>query len=179
MAACLTKDVKSIERNIDVIRQQQQILKDSSSSLRNTINQLLETTEKFESADDVTQIIKQSQTAFLENQTKYEANNKQIAQLTEVLNNKKDELDTLNEIIKEKEKGAHNEFAKLRQNHRLKVAAIKLAFLLPVLIIASIFFMKKRSGPYWPLEHFKILCSGLGRCEDEAGKEDCTAILKY
>ncbi len=29
------------------------------------------------------------------------------------------------------------------------------------------------------LEHFNIFCSHLGRREDEAGKEDCTAILKY
>jgi len=29
------------------------------------------------------------------------------------------------------------------------------------------------------LEHFNIFCSHLGRLEDEAGKEDCTAILKY
>ena len=29
------------------------------------------------------------------------------------------------------------------------------------------------------LEHFKILCSGLGRCEDKAGKEEYAVILKY
>jgi hypothetical protein len=29
------------------------------------------------------------------------------------------------------------------------------------------------------LEHFNILCTGLGRYEDKAGKEDSTAILKY
>jgi len=29
------------------------------------------------------------------------------------------------------------------------------------------------------LEHFNIFCSHLGRREDKAGKEDCTAILKY
>ncbi len=30
----------------------------------------------------------------------------------------------------------------------------------------------------FPLEHFKILCTGLGRYEDKADKEDCAAILK-
>jgi hypothetical protein len=29
------------------------------------------------------------------------------------------------------------------------------------------------------LEHFKILCTGLGRHEDKAGKENFAAILKY
>jgi len=29
------------------------------------------------------------------------------------------------------------------------------------------------------LEHFNIFYSHLGRREDKAGKEDCTAILKY
>jgi hypothetical protein len=29
------------------------------------------------------------------------------------------------------------------------------------------------------LEHFNIFCTHLGRREDEAGKEDCTGILKY
>jgi len=29
------------------------------------------------------------------------------------------------------------------------------------------------------LEHFNIFCWHLGRREDKAGKEDCTAILKY
>ena len=29
------------------------------------------------------------------------------------------------------------------------------------------------------LEHFNLFCSGLGRREDEAGKEDYATILKY
>jgi hypothetical protein len=32
---------------------------------------------------------------------------------------------------------------------------------------------------WWFLEHFKLLCLYLCCHEDKAGKEDCTAILKY
>jgi hypothetical protein len=32
---------------------------------------------------------------------------------------------------------------------------------------------------YARLDRFNIFCSHLGRREDKAGKEDCTAILKY
>ena len=35
--------------------------------------------------------------------------------------------------------------------HRWKVAALKLAVLVPIFLIAAWFFTKKRAGVYWPM----------------------------
>ena len=147
----LNKEVKDIERQISVIRQQQQILRDSSTSLQNTINQLLSGVKEFEPSEEISQTIRQSQAAFLENQKKYELCNQQIAELTGSLNEKQDSLTAVNGLILNKEKDAQKEFDRLYQRHRLKVAVIKLCFLLPVFLVASFFFMTKRTGNYWPL----------------------------
>jgi len=147
----INKEIKEVTRKIKILEQQQRTIKDSSSSLQNTINQLLKTTEKFESPDEITKTINQSQTAFLEKQKTYEQNNQKIADLTDTLNNKKEDLGAVNNQIDEQEKEAQKEYDNLYRRHKLKVASIKLAILLPILIIASLFFMKMRSGPYWPL----------------------------
>ena len=49
------------------------------------------------------------------------------------------------------EKDADEAYKKLSEKHRLKVAAVKLAFLVPVFVLISFAFMKYRTGIYWPL----------------------------
>jgi len=144
----LSEQVEVTEKQIGAINREQRILRDSSKNLQNTINQLARAAGKFDSSVEITQIIKKSQAAFLEKQTKYEENNEKIFELTQQLNEKESDLAAVKKAIEKQEDAARKEYSGLRKKHRLKVAAIKLAVLLPIFIVVSILFLKRRSWAY-------------------------------
>jgi len=152
----MQKEVQNLQRKIETLREQQGILRDSTNSLQNTMNQLLSLQKEslaknVEFSDSSKQTLQDSQAAFLDNQKKYENYNQQISELTQQQRQKEDGLAAVNDTIKDKEQHAQKEYDQLYNRHRLRVAALKLSFLIPVFLIASWFFMKKRTGVYWPL----------------------------
>jgi len=152
----LKNQVQNTNRRIKALQEQQRILKDSTTSLQNTINQLLtiqtsSVQKNIEFPEESTQTIRESQTVFLENQKKYEEYNQQMSTLMQQLRDTEDELAVVNGTIAGQEKEAKEEYQQLMDRHRLKVAALKLTFLVPVFLVASYFFQKKRTGIYWPI----------------------------
>ena len=74
---------------------------------------------------------------------------------------KEDDLSAASEEMKLLEDDAHEKMNKLWEKHRLKVAVLKLSFLLPVFLVVSFFFMKFHGGAYWPLVWSAFIASFL------------------
>lgn len=152
----LTKEIRTLKRKISTQTEQQRLLSNSTSSLQNTINQLLSfqresLAKNVEFSEKSLQTLQQAQIAFLENQQKFQAYNKEISELTHEQRSKEDVMASINETIKSKDQVASTEHDKLKKKHRLKVAALKLAFLVPVFLMVSFVFMKFRASAYWSI----------------------------
>ncbi len=152
----LEKDIARFNRKIQTLDEQLTNLKKDTGTLQNTLNQLLsiqaQSIEKgVEIPEKSRQTLQEAQSAFLDNQTRNQQFNKQISDLTLARQEKQAELTDLAEQIKTLEEDFFKELNKLEKKHKWKVAAIKLAVLLPVLLVASFLFMKYRTGDYWPL----------------------------
>lgn len=144
----LNKEIETLTRQIQMQREQQAILSDSTGALQNTLTQLQKNPKLTEKSE---QILQDSMAAFLKNQEKFQQYNQQIAELTDRQREKEDVLAEVSETLKSFEKKVDEEYWMLYKKHQFKVAAMKLSFLVPVLAVASFFFMKYRTAAYWPL----------------------------
>lgn len=152
----LKENLDVIENNIRNKREQQAILKDSTNSLQNTINQLLSIQKQniernLTLSDEQQQRLVESQALFLENQKQYLALNTEIAGLTSQQHQLERELASVSGQINKQRTSARNEYNKIMSKHRLKVAALKLAVIVPIFLISAWFFIKKRSGLFGPI----------------------------
>jgi hypothetical protein len=148
--------IAEIERSIRDQKARQELLSDSTANSQRTMDQLLDfqrsSLEKnvAPSAEEK-QALAESQRRFLANQSQYQLLNEEIVQLNERLRQLQQEqretegrLETLRRPIRE-------EFDGLQRSHRLRVAALKLAVLLPLLGAGLFLFLKRRGGPYAPI----------------------------
>jgi hypothetical protein len=152
----LSKEVEVLKRKILTQTEQQRLLGSSTSSLQNTITQLLSIQKEslvknVEFTEKSKQTLQESQSTFLENQLKFQAYNKEIAGLTQNQRSKEDLLAEVKERIAVKECDGREEYNRLDDKHRLKVAALKLTFLVPMFLLVSFLFMKYRASAYWAL----------------------------
>lgn len=152
----LKESLDVIKNNIRNTREQQAILKDSTNSLQNTINQLLSIQKQniersLTLSDEQQQRLVESQALFLENQKQYLALNTEIAGLASQQRQLERELASVTGQIDKQRTSARNEYNKIMSKHRLKVAALKLAVIVPIFLISAWFFIKKRSGMFGPI----------------------------
>jgi hypothetical protein len=152
----LTREIDALKRTIQVQTEQQRFLSADTVSQQNTINQLLSIQKQYidkgqEFPAESIKILQDTQTAFLKNQEKNQRYNQEITELTRQQRDREDTQATLNETIKSKEEEARVEYNKLCENHRIRVAVLKLAFLVPVFLLVSFVFMKYRASLYWPM----------------------------
>jgi predicted RNA-binding Zn-ribbon protein involved in translation (DUF1610 family) len=152
----LNKEVETLQRKIQTQSEQQRLLSSSTGSLQNTINQLLSIQKEslaknIEFSEKSKQTLQESQSAFLENQQKYQQYNKAISELTQLQRDREDSLRAVNETVKAKETDARKDYEALYKQHRFKTALLKLAFLVPVFLAVSFIFLKFRTSAYWPL----------------------------
>lgn len=160
----LGREIDAIKREIQSLTEQQRLLSSSTSSLQNTISQLLtiqreSLAKNVEFSEKSNQTLLDSQAAFLDNQQKFQMYNRDISELTATLRQKEDIHAELVKNIREKEAEADKEFRGVYQKYRFRVAVLKLFFLVPVFVAASFLFLKFRSGPYWALVWAAFLAS--------------------
>lgn len=160
----LTRVIQSLDRKIKTLKEQQQILNNSTDSLQNTISQLLEIQRESlqrnaEFPEKSRQTLQESQSAFLQNQEKNQQYIRQLADLTLEKQQKEEELSALRDKILLLETDANKAYAEVSEKHRIKVATVKLSFLVPVFLAFSWLFMKLRTGTYWPLVWSAFLAS--------------------
>ncbi|RMD78708.1 MAG: hypothetical protein D6820_09475, partial [Lentisphaerae bacterium] len=88
---------------------------------------------------------------FLDNQKKYQELSQAIAELLERKQKLVQEERKIEHTIELQRQPAHKEYQRLNRKHRLKLAFLQLAILLPLLIVAVVLMIKKRSSIYFPL----------------------------
>jgi len=152
----VTAQIAALKRKIGDQQERQKILRDSTSSSQQTMNQLLEF-QRINLQKDIKpspaeqEALAESQNLFLANQKRYQALNEDIAQLSEEqrsLENRKREI----EATLESQRGpARDEFQRLKRKHDIQTACLKLLALIPLLLVALFFFLKKRSTLYAPI----------------------------
>ena len=152
----LEKQVKDLRHGTETLRERKNNLSRNTANLQNTISQLLSIQERslaenVEFPEESAKTLRESQSAFLENQKEDLKFNQAIGALIAERQDKEASLAEITETIEMFEQDAREEYNTLMEKHRLKVAVLKLSFLVPVFLIISFLFMKYRSGAYWPL----------------------------
>ncbi|HUS71928.1 MAG TPA: hypothetical protein VMY06_02595 [Sedimentisphaerales bacterium] len=160
----LKESLEGIRENIRNKREQQSILRDSTDSLQNTINQLLSIQKQsiernLDFSEENQRNLTESQTVFLENQRQYLALNKEIAEQTSQQHQVKKEENSVSKQLKTQRNLASSKYSGLMTRHRWKLAALKLAVLIPIFLITAWFFTKKRTGAYWPVVYAAFIAA--------------------
>ena len=134
----------------------QAIIQESTSTLQNTINQLLSIEKQaLDRGEAVTeqqqQTLAQSQSQFMENQKQYLALNQDLAGLTTQQHEAERKLTLVSRQLREQRDSARREHDRLWRAHRLKLAALKLGVMIPIFLALTWLFWQQRSTRYGPI----------------------------
>ena len=152
----LEDQVAETKRQLSAESNRQNLLRDSTASSQKTMDQLLEF-QRLSLQKNVTpsaeeqQTLAESQQHFLSNQKQYQSLNQSIVQRNDRLTHLEDEQRDLDARIKTQQRPIQNTFDSLWNRHEFKIAILKLALLLPLLIVSVGLFLKFRGGTYAPL----------------------------
>ena len=152
----LEKQIADLTRQIANQTEKQRVVGDSSKNLQQTITQLIELQklgmQKSVSFSETEQAnFTSSLNLFLENQKRYQVLSQTVS---EMLDRKQElvlEKELADQEIEKQRQPAREEFNRLSDKHRLKLAFFQLAILLPILFGAATLMIRKRSSIYFPL----------------------------
>ena len=152
----LEKQIGEISRQIDNLTERQRIIGDSSRSLQQTLSQIIELQKQGLQKNVAFTERQQSNFAdslnlFLENQKQYQALSQSISDLVGQKQQLAIERQEVSRQIEEKRKPAREEYERLVERHRLRIASIQLAVLVPILCLAALLVLKKRNSLYSPI----------------------------
>ncbi len=142
-----------VTRKISDLEQSQRLLRDSTSSTRDTMNQLLEN-QKALADKNITlspaeqEAIAQSQRLFLDNQTKYQELNQEVVELTAERRRLADEMSAVDDQLEPARRQVQNEYRAQYEKAEIKSAVIQLSLLVPLFLIAIWLILKKRNSAY-------------------------------
>lgn len=150
------RQVAETERSISDQKARQALLSDSTANSQRTMDQLLEfqrsSLEKnLAPSAEERQALAESQRRFLSNQNQYQLLNEEIVELNERLRELQEEQRETEGRLVMLRQPIREEFNALQRSHRLRVAGLKLAVLLPLLAAGLFLFLKRRNGPYAPI----------------------------
>ncbi len=152
----IDRQLAEVGRNISDQQQRQHLLRDSTSGFQRTMNQLLEiqrlNLEKGVAvAEPQKKALAESSELFLANQKRDQELTEDIARLNERQRSLQEMKRGLDEQLATQRAAAQREWERRQRRHDLKLASLKLGFLLPLLLLTVILFLKKRAGLYAPL----------------------------
>lgn len=152
----LENQIAESTRQIANQSEKQRVVGDSSRNLQQTIGQLIELQKlgiqknvSFAGAEQAN--FTSSLKLFLENQTKYQHLSQTVSEMLEKKQDLVRELELADQALEKQRQPAREEFNRLSQKHRLKLAFLQLAILLPILAVAVLLIIKKRPSIYFPL----------------------------
>lgn len=149
----LTDEQRAIGVQIQNQERIQAILRQSTNESRTTMNQLIDlhrlSLEKEVTPTEAEQnALSESETLFLAKQKEFQTANEKIAGLNEQQRTIEQQIQSLNDQKSDGVTLAREEYDVLVRNHRLKVAGLKLLFVVPVLLLSAWLMMKYRHGAY-------------------------------
>ena len=154
--ADLEKQIADLTRQIENQTEKQRVVGDSSRNLQQTISQLIELQklgmQKSIAFSDTEQAnFTTSLNIFLGNQKKYQELSQAVSDMLEKKQGLFREKSQTEQEIEKQRQPARAEFSRLSERHRLKLAFFQLAILLPILVLAAVVVIKKRTSIYFPL----------------------------
>ncbi len=152
----LAIDISAMDRAISNKRDEMRIASDSSQNLQKTINQLIElqklSVQKSAALPDTGQAnLSESLTHFLDSQKLYQAHNTELSRLTDRKRALEAEKLETERKIENQRAPARDEFRRLRERHDLRLAALQLMILIPLLAAGAFLMARKRGSIYFPL----------------------------
>lgn len=152
----LEKHVADLTRQIANQTEKQRVVGDSSRNLQQTINQLIELQKLGLQKSIVFSETEQanftgSLNLFLDTQRKYQELSQTVSDMLERKQGIVREKEQAEQEIDGQRQPARDEFNRLSEKHRLKLAFLQLAILLPILLVAAVVIIKQRSSIYFPL----------------------------
>lgn len=136
--------------------ERQALLRDSTNSSKETMNQLLEmqklSLQKGVRPSEAEQkALAESESLFLSNQRRYQEINEDTVKLSEQQRSLQEEKRKIEATLGKQREPARKEHASLMRKHSMKIAAIKLLVLVPLLLLAAGILYKSRKSIYVPL----------------------------
>ncbi len=149
----LKDEKKKIVTQIKNERDNQQLLRISMNGSKETMNQLLDLhrlalEKNIRPTLDQQNALAESQTLYLSNQKRFQITNDQITDLTKKQQNLEQEINVVNQQIAERLTQSQAKFDGLLQNHRWKMASLKLLVVLPLLISSTWLLIKRRKSNF-------------------------------
>lgn len=149
----LQSQIRGIDSQIRRQREIQENLRQSMDNARATMEQMmslhrLSLEQKVAPSDVDSEALATSQQRFLEAQNRFEEANREITNSSEQKYELNEELKSVTEQIELQRKPAREEFNRLVQSHRLKVASFKLAFIVPLFLLAAWLVYRFRESAY-------------------------------
>lgn len=152
----IDKQIALIKGQIDSQKSRQALLRDSTTSSRETMTQLLEM-QKLNIQNKVTpsaaerDALAESEALFIANQTQYQNLNLEIARLTDEQQRLQTQKEGHETKLATQQERAAKEHDRLQRRHNLRVAAFQLLVLIPLLALAVFFVLRWRVTIYAPL----------------------------
>ena len=152
----LASQISEVNREIDNQRRRQQLLRDSTASSQKTLSQLLELLritieQNAELPPEQQQALADSQQMFLANQRKDQEYNESLSSLQEQLTELEEQQRIHRRELETARQPVLEEFNLQKRRHDWRVAAVKIGFLIPLLVIGSYLFARHRSSRYVPI----------------------------
>jgi predicted RNA-binding Zn-ribbon protein involved in translation (DUF1610 family) len=149
-------ELAELQREIEGKQRRRELAGDTSENLQRTINQLLELQRlSIEKSVAMSEAEKENLSAslkqFLAAQAGYQELNQAIGDLTGRKLALEDKLRQIERQIGEQRKPAQEQYNRLWEAHRLRLAGYQLAVLLPLLVLSGVLWITRRGGIYNPL----------------------------
>ena len=157
-AESLDEQIEETNREKNDLRERQSLLKDSIDNSTRTMDQLLEIQRL--SLEKASELSPEEQSAmseniqlFLANQQQYQTYNDEISRLNEQLIDLEQQDRENEQRLQSARKPIWEQYRTQEERHNLWIAALKLAVLIPLLLIVLLLFLKKRESTYAPFTY--------------------------
>lgn len=152
----LEEELRETTRRMEAERARQAILRNSTSSSQQTMNQLLEiqrlSLEQGRELSEAEQnALTESEELFLSNQREFQRLNEQIAQLNEQIDTLQRRQRTVQRDLEEQREPVNERYQELLEWHNWQLAGLKLLVLLPLVVVGGLLFQRHRRSLYAPL----------------------------
>ncbi|KAA3598345.1 MAG: zinc ribbon domain-containing protein [Calditrichaeota bacterium] len=149
----IQNQLREIAFSVQNQQQRQNILKQSTQNSQQTMNQLLELQKLniqkgIKTTESERNSFLESQKIFLDNQKQFQDLNSEITKLNEKQQSLEQAQNEIQKELKNERKVIQKKYDSILSEHNFKLAGLKIAILLPFLLLALFFFLKKRDTIY-------------------------------
>jgi predicted RNA-binding Zn-ribbon protein involved in translation (DUF1610 family) len=152
----LDRELALVRTQMADVRERQALLRESTSTSQQTLNQLLEMQrvslqKGVKPSEAELKAFNDSQQLFLSSQRQFQAYTEELGRLREQEKTIQSKRDALEGSLAGQRVQAHQEFQQAFRRHELLKASLKLLILIPLVLIAARLFLTKRSSLFAPV----------------------------